>query len=170
VSAIGLKRAAKLRGNRSIGDGAGGSEESSMPIEVEGVSPLMQVFHMPTSLHFYRDVLGFAVTGKSKSLSNDPDDVNWAMLQLGAATIMLNTAYDPDDDVPEAPDAARWRGHEDTSLYFACPDVDEVFTLLIAKGMKIGPPQVAWYGMKQLYFKDPDGFGICFQWPEKAQA
>lgn len=21
--------------------------------------------------------------------------------------------------------------------------------------------------MKQLYFKDPDGYSICFQWPDK---
>jgi hypothetical protein len=27
------------------------------------------------------------------------------------------------------------------------------------------PPKVAPYGMKQLYASDPDGFGVCFQWP-----
>jgi glyoxylase I family protein len=32
------------------------------------------------------------------------------------------------------------------------------------------PPRVAWYGMKQLYLTDPDGFEICFQWAEKTQA
>jgi glyoxylase I family protein len=84
-----------------------------MTIEVQGVSPLIQIFHMSTSIRFYRDVLGFVVAGKSKPISDDPDDVGWAMLQLGAATIMLNTAYDP-DAVPEAPDAARWSGHQDT--------------------------------------------------------
>jgi glyoxylase I family protein len=140
-----------------------------VPIEVQGVSPLIQVFDMPTSLRFYRDVLGFAVTGKSKSISDDPDDVGWAMLQLGAATIMLNTAYDP-DDVPEAPDAARWSGHQDTCLYFAYPDVDGAYEELVAKGLKMRPPRVAWYGMKQLYLTDPDGFAICFQWAEKTQA
>jgi glyoxylase I family protein len=140
-----------------------------MPIEVEGGSPLIQVFHMPTSIRFYRDVLGFTVTGKSKPMSNDPDDVNWAMLQLGRATIMLNTAYDP-DDAPGVPDAARWSGHQDTCLYFACPNVDGAYDHLVSRGLKIGPPTVAPYGMKQLYLNDPDGFGICFQWPAKAQA
>ena len=134
-----------------------------MSIEVQGCSPLIQVFHMPTAIRFYRDLLGFAVTGKSKPMSDDPDDVNWVMLQLGAATIMLNTAYDP-GDVPEAPDAARWSGHQDTCLYFGCPDVDGAYEELVANGLKIGPPKVAWYGMKQLYLSDPDGFAICFQW------
>jgi glyoxylase I family protein len=32
-----------------------------MGIEVEGVAPLFQVFDMPRSVAFYRDVLGFEV-------------------------------------------------------------------------------------------------------------
>ena len=75
-----------------------------MAIEVRGVAPLVQVFNMPRSIRFYRDMLGFTVTSRSKAMSADPDDVNWAMLQLSKATIMLNTAYDP-DDVPEAPES-----------------------------------------------------------------
>ena len=86
-----------------------------MAIEVQGVAPMVQVFDMPRSIRFYRDVLGFTVTGRSKANSADPDDVGWAMLQLSNATIMLNTAYDP-DDVPGAPDEGRWSGHQDTCL------------------------------------------------------
>ena len=139
-----------------------------MAIEVVGLSPYLQVFHMPTSIRFYRDVLGFAVTGKSKAMSADEDDVNWVMMDLGGTTLMLNTAYDP-DDVPEAPDAARWGGHQDTCIYFGCPDVDAAYEHLVAKGVKVNPPKVAWYGMKQLYVTDPDGFGICFQWKDRDQ-
>jgi catechol 2,3-dioxygenase-like lactoylglutathione lyase family enzyme len=133
-----------------------------MAIEVDGVSPLVQVFDMPRSIRFYRDVLGFAVTGRSPAMSGDPDDVNWAMLQLSDATIMLNTAYDP-EEVPAEPEAARWSGHQDTCLYFGCPDVDAAYRHIVAQGVDVDPPKVAWYGMKQLYLKDPDGFGICFQ-------
>ena len=134
-----------------------------MAIEVQGVAPLVQVFDMSRSIHFYRDLLGFKVTGKSKEKSRDPDDVDWAMLQLSNATIMLNTAYDP-EEVPAQPDAARWSGHEDTCLYFRCPDVDSAYRELLSRGLKVDAPKTAWYGMKQLYLKDPDGFGICFQW------
>jgi catechol 2,3-dioxygenase-like lactoylglutathione lyase family enzyme len=134
-----------------------------MAIEIRGVAPLVQVFSMPRSIRFYRDVLGFEVTGRSASMSDDPDDVNWCMLELGGACVMLNTAYDP-DDVPDAPDAARWSGHQDTGLFFACPDVDGAYRHLVEKGVEVNPPKVAWYGMKQLYLTDPDGFGVCFQW------
>jgi uncharacterized glyoxalase superfamily protein PhnB len=134
-----------------------------MAIEVTGVAPLVQVFDMPKAIRFYRDVLGFAVTERSKAMSDDPDDVNWCSLQLGPAVIMLNTAYDP-DDVPAAPAAGRWDGHQDTCLYFGCPDVDAAYQHLLEKGVDVKPPKVAWYGMKQLHLTDPDGFGICFQW------
>ena len=95
--------------------------------------------------------------------TRDPDDVDWAMLQLSDATIMLNTAYAP-EEVPVEPDAARWSGHQDTCLYFGCPDLDGAYQQLVLKGLQLDPPKTAWYGMKQLYLKDPDGFGICFQW------
>jgi uncharacterized glyoxalase superfamily protein PhnB len=134
-----------------------------MSIEIHGVSPLVQVFDMPRSIRFYRDVLGFTVTGIAKAKSDDPDDVDWVMLQLCDATVMLNTAYDP-DDVPDAPEPGRWSGHQDTTLYFGCPDVDAAYRCLVEKGLDVKPPKVAWYGMKQLYLTDPDGFGICVQW------
>jgi len=134
-----------------------------MAIEVKGVAPMVQVFDMPRSIRFYRDLLGFKVISSSKAKSTDLDDVDWVLLQLSNAEIMLNTAYDP-DDVPEAPEPGRWSGHQDTCLYFGCPDVDGAYQHIVSHGIEVDPPKVAWYGMKQLYLKDPDGFGICFQW------
>jgi glyoxylase I family protein len=139
-----------------------------MPLEVKGIAvkglaPLLQVFDMRVAIRFYRDVLGFALTGTSPALSGDPDHVNWCMLDHDGATIMLNTAYDPEDQIA-SPDAARWSGHQDACVYFGCPDVDGAYQYLLSKGIKLNPPKVAPYGMKQLYLTDPDGFGLCFQW------
>ena len=36
-----------------------------MALDVRGLTPLLQVFDMPTSVRFYRDVLGFKVIGTS---------------------------------------------------------------------------------------------------------
>jgi glyoxylase I family protein len=134
-----------------------------MSIEVQNVAPLLQVFDMPRSIHFYRDLLGFKVTGKSKEKSLDPDDVDWAMLQLSSANIMLNAAYDP-EEAPVQPEPSRWSGHQDTCLYFSCPDIAGAYQHLILRGLQLDPPRMTWYGMKQVHIKDPDGFGICFQW------
>ena len=130
-----------------------------MSLELRGVCPLLQVFDMPTALHFYRDVLGFAVTA-----SNVPgDNCDWAYLQLGEAELMLNTLYEADDR-PPAPDAARATVHADTILFIGCPDVDAAFRHLRAKGLDVEEPKVAPYGMKQLNCFDPDGYALCFQW------
>ena len=136
-----------------------------MPIQMQGSAPLFQVFDMPKSLHFYRDILGFTV----KESSEPGDDCDWAWLQNNGAELMLNTAYEREYR-PPAPDPARVAAHDDTCLYIGCPDVDGAYNYLRDKGLDIKPPKVAAYGMKQLYLSDPDGYNVCFQWPESQTA
>lgn len=131
-----------------------------MAIEVRGMAPLVQVFDMPTSLAFYRDKLGFRITADS----GQGDRSDWVMLQLGNATIMLNTAYEQDYR-PEAPEPDRLAAHRDTCIYFSCPDVDAAYEHVRSNGIECKPPSVAPYGMKQLYVTDPDNYNLCFQWP-----
>jgi glyoxylase I family protein len=130
-----------------------------MAIPVRGVAPLLQVFDMPASVAFYRDGLGFEVVSTS-----GPEPFDWCLLRLGDAELMLNTAYEADAR-PAAPDPARVAAHEDTVVFFGCPDVDAAYAHLRARGIESEAPKVAPYGMKQLYLRDPDGYGLCFQWP-----
>jgi len=134
-------------------------------MEIRGMTPLIQVFDMPTSLKFYCDVVGF------KIVQTDANTVapnhNWVWLGLNDIDLMLNTAYEYDKRPPAA-DARRMFSHRDTCLYFAAPYVDAVYAHLRAKGVAVNEPTVAPYGMKQLYLSDPDGFGICFQWKANA--
>jgi catechol 2,3-dioxygenase-like lactoylglutathione lyase family enzyme len=131
-----------------------------MAIEVRGLAPLLQVFDMPTSITFYCDVLGFRIVGDDGKAVPHND---WVLLELDGTQVMLNTAYEAEAR-PSAPDQMRIAAHEDTCIYFGCPDVDAAYKYLREKGVKLNPPKVAPYGMKQLYLKDPDGFGLCFQW------
>jgi glyoxylase I family protein len=133
-------------------------------IEIRGLTPLFQVFDMPTSMAFYRDVLGFEVV--SSSPVKQDGSSNWVLLALNGVELMLNTAYE-DDDRPPAPDPARVAAHEDAAIYFGCPDVDAVYAHLRANGIDAKPPRVAPYGMTQLYVADPDGYNLCFQWPAR---
>jgi glyoxylase I family protein len=129
-----------------------------MPIVVDNLTPLLQVFDMRASLAFYRDVLGFEVEAQSEA----GDDFDWGLFRLGPATLMLNTAYERDKR-PAEPDASRRAAHEDTALFFYCPDVDAVFRLLTECGVTVKPPVTTRYGMRQLYLSDPDGYVLCFQ-------
>lgn len=133
-----------------------------MALEVSGLTPLLQVYDMPTSVRFYRDVLGFEIMSTSPVLGEDR--FHWALLRLGNAELMLNTAYEFDDERPAKPDHARTAAHDDTGLFFGCPDVDAAYKELSSKGVKVKAPSITGYGMKQMYLRDPDGYALCFQW------
>ena len=135
-------------------------------IEIKGLAPLFQVFDMPTSLHFYRDILGFEfVTGAPDS--ND-DHYDWVLLKFNEVEFMLNTAYESQER-PSSPDPARIAAHEDVSIYFGCPNVDEIYEILKTKGLNIAPPIITHYQYKTLAFHDPDGYNLVFHWPEKPE-
>lgn len=135
-----------------------------MEFDLRGLCPLLQVFDMPRSLAFYRDCLGFEIVQAAPPAAAG-DDFGWCWLRRGSAEVMLNTAYDPEAIRPAAEEPGRVAAHDDTCLYIGCPDVDGVYRYLIDRGVRCDPPTDAPYGMKQLYLKDPDGFGLCFQWP-----
>ena len=130
-----------------------------MGLALHGLCPLIQVYDMPTSLRFYRDVLGFVEVEKS----GPSDDVGWAWLRHGEAEVMLNAAYDVGER-PPLPDPVRVAAHADTILFVGCQDLEGAYAHLLAHGVKAEPARVAPYGMKQLFASDPDGYGVCFQW------
>jgi len=133
-----------------------------VPIEIKGLAPLLQVYDMPTSVHFYRDLLGFELVESSPPYQ--PGRFHWCLLRLNDTELMLNTAYEYDHERPPVRESAGVVAHGDTTIYFGCPDVDGAYRQLRAKGLDLKEPKVAPYGMKQLYLTDPDGYGLCFQW------
>jgi catechol 2,3-dioxygenase-like lactoylglutathione lyase family enzyme len=125
------------------------------------MTTLLQVFDMAISLRFYCDVLGFTIV-QTDANTTAPNH-NWLWLRLKDVDLMLNTAYDEGQRPPIA-DSRRVAAHDDTMLYFGTPDVDAVYAHLRDEGIDVKQPTVAPYGMKQLFARDPDGFGLCFQW------
>jgi predicted thioesterase/catechol 2,3-dioxygenase-like lactoylglutathione lyase family enzyme len=137
----------------------------SSRFQINGMAPLLSVFNMPRALAFYRDTLGFEVV----SDSGKGDQSSWVWLRLAGVDLMLNDQYEPGHE-PATPPPERSRWHKDTCLYFGCPDPDAAYEFLKSKGVQLGPPEIASYGMKQLYFQDPDGYNLCLQCPvEKRQ-
>lgn len=104
-----------------------------MPIKAQGVVPLLQVYNMHRSTAFYRDVLGFEVLQ-----THEPDGhLYWAMLKLGGTRIMLNARFE-DDERPASEPANT--GHNDLTLYFDCPNVEEAYEHLRTKGSRVSAP------------------------------
>src|SRR5688572_28489670 len=107
-----------------------------MIIEVQGVCALLQVFDMPTSVRFYRDILGFEIIETSP---REGDQFDWGYLRLNNAGLMLNTAYEQEYR-PAQPAPDRVAAHGDTCLYFRAPDVDAVYHHLRAQGIDVNDP------------------------------
>lgn len=127
---------------------------------VKGMVPLLQVFDMPASLHFYRELLGFKVIDSS----GNGDNADWVYLKLDHTELMLNTAYESHER-PPLQNPNRYAAHGDITLYYSCPGVEQAYAFFSGKGIEIKKPFITSYGFKAITFKDPDGYTLCFQWP-----
>jgi hypothetical protein len=65
-----------------------------MTIDVRGMTPLLQVYDMATSLRFCCDILGFKIV-QTDSNTTSPNH-NWVWPRLNDIDLMLNTAYEYD--------------------------------------------------------------------------
>jgi glyoxylase I family protein len=136
-----------------------------MDIEIKGMTPLLQVYDMPTTLAFYRDILGFEMV----SSSWPGDDADWTWLRWHGINLMFNTAYDKDER-PDKPDWQRLGAHSDTSIYFGCPNIDTLYQYLLSKNVSVEPPHITKYEWKALTVRDPDNFLLIFHWPLENEA
>ena len=105
-----------------------------MSINIEYLTPLIQVFNMPRTLAFYRDLFGFEVVTDS----GNGDDSSWVWIQKNGCHLMLNDEYEP-GHVPVTPPPDRTKWHQDTALYFGA-DPDAVYDYLTSKGLSPRPP------------------------------
>ena len=132
-----------------------------MSLDVRGLAPLLQVFDMPTSIAFYRDVLGFEVIGTSRP--GPPFD--WALLKLNNVELMLNTAYEAPTPVRRPPIPRASPATPIPASTSAAPTSTRPIPTSAPRASTWKKPVVQHYGMKQLYVRDPDGYMLCFQWP-----
>ena len=125
---------------------------ASNPAQVHKLWPLLFVQDVDRSLGFYRDQLGFALARRADDASGK---LFWCRLERGGASIMLQQA-----DAEDGPAEGRGRG---VAFYFICDDADAMHAELNSRGMQLDRPTIAYYGMKQLFVPEPDGYSICFE-------
>ena len=85
----------------------------------------------------------------------------WCKMARGGSAIMLQEAEDEDG-------SANGRGRG-VSFYFDCEDADAIYAELTSRGLRLSPPTIAYYGMKQVVVPEPDGYYICFESPVAAR-
>jgi uncharacterized glyoxalase superfamily protein PhnB len=113
--------------------------------------PLFFVESIESSVEFYRDRLGFEV-----ALTWEPEGkLGWCRLERDGSAVMLQQVCEED-----GPAEDRGRG---IGFYFICDDADAIHAELTERGLNLAQPHVAFYGMKQVFVTDPDGYRLCFE-------
>lgn len=126
---------------------------SSDGIQVSQTVPLLLVSDLEQSCAFYESGLGFR-----RVREWTPEGVlSWVWLEHGTAAFMLQQYCEED------PPPATWG--KGFTLYFLCEDAELASRKLREQGIEASAPSETFYGMKQTFVTDPDGYLVCFENP-----
>jgi len=137
---------------------------------VNSMSANLMVTDIAESLAFYVDGLGGTV-----AFTVDPDqnaDIEggvidnaiFASVRLGESEMMLQERENLAEDAPHAFSATDVPGGT-FSLYFRVDDVEAVLARLGDVEI-VKPLQMTWYGMHEVWVRDPDGYVVTIGTPK----
>ena len=134
------------------------------------IVPNLMVTDMRRSVAFYSDVLGMKLTmavspAREVLAKSDGEGAVFATLEWDGNQLMLQTVESLAADVPSF--GADQRPAAGGTIYFRGLHPDTM-AARVAPEQVVKGPEVAWYGMKELYLRDPDGHIICLGAPEGA--
>jgi len=134
------------------------------------ITPNLAVTDMVRSLAFYRDVLGMSLhmaVSADRQLLNETDgsDAVFAVLTLDGVELMLQLASSLAEELPVFDGSAP--GKPNGTIYFRNLHPNKVMDRLPKDAVVKGPFQ-QWYGMYEVYLRDPDGHVLCLGAPEGA--
>jgi catechol 2,3-dioxygenase-like lactoylglutathione lyase family enzyme len=126
---------------------------------VHAISPFFIVRHVPTSLAFYRDRLGFEITFEGPA----PDDIFFGIVRRGGAQILLKAVgVEPQPnrsrDIKQG--IARW------DAFVEVPDPDALAAEYAPRGVEfVEPLEDTDDGLRGFAIKDADGYVLFFGHP-----
>jgi catechol 2,3-dioxygenase-like lactoylglutathione lyase family enzyme len=124
--------------------------------EISGISPFFIVSHVPSSLSFYRDRLGFEITFQGP----EPDDIFFGIVRRGGAQILLKAvgvAPVPNHTRDIKQGIARW------DAFVSVPDPDALAAEFASRHVEFfGPLKDTDDGLRGFEVKDADGYLLFF--------
>jgi uncharacterized glyoxalase superfamily protein PhnB len=141
----------------------------------KSMSTNLMVVDMVASLVFYSEVVGldmaFTVDGEQNTdmPGEIRDGVVFASLRAGDTEIMLQERQSLAEDAPQVFDGNDKTGGSFT-MYFRVDDVDAVVARLPPEAEIVKPLQQTWYGMNEIWVRDPDGYVVTIGTPESPPA
>jgi catechol 2,3-dioxygenase-like lactoylglutathione lyase family enzyme len=118
---------------------------------IHNLTPLLSVADIEQSVAFYCDVLGFRLSDRWAPEGR----LAWCRVERGGSALMLQQASEENGPITD-----RGCGVE---FFFLCDDADALHAEFHSRGLDLKHPKVSFYGMNQLFVKDPDGYQLCFQ-------
>jgi catechol 2,3-dioxygenase-like lactoylglutathione lyase family enzyme len=124
--------------------------------KISGISPFFIVSHVPTSLSFYRDRLGFEITFQGP----EPDDIFFGIVSRGGAQILLK-----DVGVAPVPNYTRDinKGIARWDAFVHVPDPDALAAEFSSRNVEFFEPlRDTDDGLRGFEIKDADGYLLFF--------
>jgi catechol 2,3-dioxygenase-like lactoylglutathione lyase family enzyme len=127
--------------------------------EIAGISPFFIVRHVPSSLAFYRDRLGFEITFEGP----EPDDIFFGIVRRGRAQILMKdvgVAPTPNYTRDIKQGIARW------DAYVYVPHPDALAAEFASRDVELLEPlKDTEDGLRGFELKDADGYVLFFGRP-----
>ena len=132
--------------------------------EISGISPFFIVSHVPSSLAFYRDRLGFEITFQGP----EPDDIFFGIVRRGGAQILMK-----DIGVAPVPNYTRdiKKGIARWDAFVYVPDPDALAAEFASRNVEFLRPlnddevKEDDDGLRGFEVKDADGYVLFFGRP-----
>jgi catechol 2,3-dioxygenase-like lactoylglutathione lyase family enzyme len=124
--------------------------------EISSISPFFIVSHVPSSLSFYRDRLGFEITFQGP----DPDDIFFGIVRRGGAQILMK-----DVGLPPVPNCTRdiKQGFARWDAFVYVPDPDALAAEFASRNVEFSVPLKDTHdGLRGFELKDIDGYVLFF--------
>src|SRR5689334_5512699 len=127
--------------------------------EIAAISPCFIVNHVPSSLSFYRDRLGFDITFEGP----EPDDIFFGIVRRGGAQLLLKAI-----GVPPAPNHTRdvKQGIVRWDAFVYVPDPDALADEFTSRNVEFFKPLKDTHdGLRGFEIEDADGYVLFFGRP-----
>ena len=134
------------------------------------VSANLMVIDMVASLRFYHEILGATIAFTVDTEQNTAmpgqigPDVVFASVHFGESELMLQERASLVADSP-AFDSSTEPGASIT-LFVRVDDVDEIVARLPDDTPIVKPLETTWYGMREIWVRDPDGYVVTIATPD----
>lgn len=135
-------------------------------MKLKKLTPNFAVEDIKKTVEFYQNVLGFklesAVAEDRSGLEteiNPAKEYLYAMMSKDGVEVMFQRIDNMAQDIPSFKDAEVGAS---VSFYMESEDVDAVSEELKEKVEIVKEIETTWYGMRELYVKDCNGYVLCF--------